>query len=140
MSDVNNLFQQTLKNNGYSITEARQTVFLFLNDKEPQTMKQIVTGLPKINKASIYRVIALFEKLGIVQRLQIGWKYKIELSDLFNYHHHHLSCRECGNIVALRDNASLEASLRSLATEYGFSNLSHQLEVSGVCPTCQQKT
>src|ERR1700722_13846047 len=81
-----------LKSREYSLTAARQAVFSALLDKEPQTMQQLVAACPTIDRASVYRTVSLFEQLGVVQRLQIGWKYKLELSDRFHHHHHHLTC------------------------------------------------
>ncbi len=138
MTDVNELFERTLKKKGFSITAARKAVFASLNQNEPQTMNEVVSALPNVNKASVYRTIALFEKLGIVQRLQLGWKYKLELSDTFSYHHHHLACRKCGAIVSLREDSALEANLQYMANEYGYKDLSHQLEITGLCKTCQK--
>lgn len=138
MTEANELLAKTLKQHGYSVTTVRKAVFSTLDKKEPQTMNKIVRALPIVDRASVYRTIALFEKLGIVQRLQMGWKYKLELSDIFSYHHHHLTCRECGTIVSLREDRTLEATLQSLAAEYGYSNLSHQFEVTGMCKSCQK--
>lgn len=33
-----------------------------------------------LDRASLYRIITVFERIGIVRRINIGWKYKIELS------------------------------------------------------------
>lgn len=139
MSDVNEQFVNTLKQAGFSLTSVRKRVFFALHKAEPISMGQLVASLPKVDKASVYRTVALFEKLGIVQRLQMGWKYKLELTDVYSYHHHHLSCRNCGMIVSLRENSMLEASLNALAGEYGFVELTHQLEIQGLCPKCQNR-
>jgi len=32
---------------------------------------------------------------------QIGWKYKLELSNAFQHHHHHLTCLQCGGVTPL---------------------------------------
>ena len=128
----------TLKSNNYSLTNARKTVFTALLDKEPQTMAELVklTG-NKIDRASIYRVVALFEQLGIVERLQIGWKYKLELSDSFRSHHHHISCTSCGKTQMFEESRIIEFELKQLADEAGFIETGHQLELRGICKTCQ---
>ena len=78
--------------NGYSDTVPRRTVFSQLEHKKPQTMHELITALDGvIDRASIYRVVALFEKLDIVHRIHIGWKYKLELSQAFQGHHHHIA-------------------------------------------------
>src|ERR1700733_372533 len=92
----------TLKAHHQSLTKSRLLIFTALEDKEPQTMHEIVAACQgQVDRASVYRTIALFERLGIVLRLQIGWKYKLELSDDFHHHHHHLTCRQCGKTIPL---------------------------------------
>ncbi len=139
MTEVNELLIRTLKDSGYSVTTVRKQVFQALDQKEPLEMRNIVAALPGVDKVSIYRTIALFEKLGIVHRLQIGWKYKLELTDTFSYHHHHLTCRQCGKVISLPENAILETSLHALANQHGYRDLSHQLEITGICPACQKQ-
>lgn len=140
MTDVLELLKNVLKKNGYSLTKPRKIIFDALENQEPQTIHDLVVKLKdKIDRASVYRTVALFEELGIVQRLQIGWKYKLELSDLFHHHHHHISCMSCGTIVPLRENDILEIALNSLAKEYGFEPRTHQLEIQGLCATCQRE-
>src|ERR1700759_5537066 len=102
MNEPHARLQTTLKDHHQSLTAARVHVFEALQGHEPQTMHPIVEacrGGP--DRASVYRAIALFERLGIVQRLQMGWKYKLELSDAFTHHHHHLTCLRCGRIIPL---------------------------------------
>lgn len=129
----------TLKAHGQSLTGPRQVVFAALQDQEPQTMQQLVAACAvRVNRASVYRTVALFERLGIVQRLQIGWKYKLELSDSFHHHHHHLTCSNCGRVIPLPEDTVLEALLRALADSQHFAMRDHQLEIQGLCKTCQK--
>jgi Fur family ferric uptake transcriptional regulator len=130
-------FRTVLKTAAYSLTKTRRLVFAALQDKEPQTMHEVVAGCyGQANRASVYRTIKLFEELGIVQRLQIGWKYKLELSDRFHHHHHHLTCQKCGQTFALPSDEKLEQRLRQLARQQNFQMQGHQLEIQGLCSTC----
>lgn len=139
MSSTSDAFEKHLKNAGYSLTSARKKVFGGLESHEPQTVNELVKRLVgQVDRASVYRTIALFEKLGVVQRLQMGWKYKLELSDLFNYHHHHITCSSCGKIVPLREDVLLESAIDSVAQEYGFTTVRHQLEIQGICKDCNK--
>lgn len=140
MTDVQKLFSEKLRDSGHSLTSARNAVFAALEQEAPQTMAELVEKLKgKVDRASAYRAIDLFEKLGIVQRLQIGWKYKLELTDVFNYHHHHISCTSCGLVAPLREDRTLEAAMHALAQEYGFKPSGHQIEIQGICAQCQNK-
>lgn len=92
----------------------------------------------RIDRASLYRTIGLFERLGLVQRIYIGWKYKIELSDVLTHHHHHLSCLHCGKTIAITEEAHIEAMISSLAQRHSFTATNHQLEVRGYCTDCTE--
>jgi Fur family transcriptional regulator, ferric uptake regulator len=125
-----------LKEQGKSLTHPREAVFMALQNQEPQTVQQLVTACPLIDRASVYRTIALFEQLGVIQRLQIGWKYKLELSDSFHHHHHHLTCRHCGTTTSLPEDRQLEERLAQLAAAQNFAMSNHQIEIDGHCQNC----
>lgn len=132
--------KELLKSKGHSLTKTRQQVFSALTDSDALSMSQLVRKLQfKMDRASIYRTIDLFERLGIVNRLQIGWKYKLELSEEFADHHHHAACMNCGKIVAFEENADLEIDIHKLSDHLGFKLTSHSLELRGLCPDCQSK-
>ncbi len=130
--------QSTLKDRGHSLTAARIAVFQALVDQKPQTINELAKRLTgEVDRASVYRVITLFEQLGIVNRLQLGWKYKLELSDTFAEHHHHLTCIKCGRIIEVEENNTIEFELRQLALEANFELTGHQLELRGICQNCK---
>jgi len=101
-------------------------------------MHALLARLPQIDRASVYRNIALFEQLGIVQRLQAGWKYKLELAGSFHEHHHHATCLNCGRAIDLPEDALLETRLHTLAKQYHFQVRRHQIELQGLCGQCSQ--
>ena len=136
MVDSSIQLQNTLKAGGFRFTASRQDVLNALQGHEPQTMHEVTARCPDIDRASVYRSIALFEQLGIVQRLQIGWKYNLELTGAFVHHHHHLSCVKCGCVIPLPDDAVLEKRLAVLAAGHNFIAQDHQLEIRGLCKTC----
>lgn len=141
MSENNDLFRQVLKKRGYSATKVRSIVFAALEHQEPQTMAEVIARVtPTIDRASAYRTISLFEELGIVHRIQIGWKYKIELSDEFHAHHHHISCVKCGRVEVIKEDPGIESVIESIAGSKDFALVSHQLELQGICPKCAKKT
>jgi len=99
-------------------------------------MQQLVAACPGIDRASVYRTIGLFEQAGIVNRLQIGWKYRLELSDAFHHHHHHLTCQRCGRVIPFNESGELETALRQIAASNDFFMKGHQLEIQGLCSNC----
>ena len=50
-------------------------------------------------------------------------------------HHHHLVCRSCGRTVEVAG-PTVEAWADRVAAEHGFREVSHTLEVFGVCAEC----
>jgi Fur family transcriptional regulator, ferric uptake regulator len=138
MSSAQERFKHLLKNSGQSVTKARLAVFEALVGQEPMSMHTLVAHVPTIDRASVYRAIELFERLGVVQRLNTGWKYKLELSDIFAEHHHHLTCTNCGTTTAINED-ELEQLLTRLAASYNFTPTAHQLEIQGLCSRCRLK-
>jgi Fur family transcriptional regulator, ferric uptake regulator len=131
------LLQKVLKDKGFSMTAVRLTVCELLWSQEPMSMRELAAqSADKLDRTSLYRTIGLFERLGLVRRIYIGWKYKVELSDVFTHHHHHIVCTQCGKIVAMTEDEKIEHLIAMLAKRYGFSADSHQLEISGRCSEC----
>ena len=102
MTDVYDRFVTSLRDAGYSVTAARKAVFTALMSEEPLSMHQLIAKTaPAINRSSVYRTSALFEQLGVVVRLQTGWKYRLELSEAYSTHHHHVTCTQCGETTPI---------------------------------------
>ena len=53
-------------------------------------------------------------------------------------HHHHLVCRTCGRTQEVSA-PSVEGWAQSLADEYGYVDVDHQLEIFGVCGPCARR-
>lgn len=133
-------FEELLKNNGLSITKQRSLVFSLLLGQEPTSMNELIKSADKkIDKVSIYRTITAFEKIGIVQRLNTGWKYKIELTDKFTDHHHHLTCIKCHRVIAI-NTRDLESFIEQVSKLNNFKPSEHQVEIQGFCQQCSRLT
>ncbi len=50
-------------------------------------------------------------------------------------HHHHLVCRECGLTVEVADR-EVEAWSAKTAAAHGFTDVTHTVEIFGVCAGC----
>ena len=51
-------------------------------------------------------------------------------------HHHHLVCRRCGTTVEVNA-PSVESWSAKVAQESGFTDVTHTLEIFGVCRDCR---
>lgn len=139
MADVEfKRFKRLLKNNGYFVTAPRMTLFGLLQNNPALTLSKLIKLLNSHDQSTVYRNIKLFEKLGIINKLRLGWNTKIELSDMFKHHHHHLTCLKCGKIIALKENKIIEQQLEELAKQLNFRPTDHQLEIRGYCQKCKQ--
>ena len=128
--------RQYLKASGYSFTKQRRMVFDCLILNHPIAMHELLIKLnDSMDPVSVYRTIDLFEKLNIVQRINFGWKYKLELTDNFVNHHHHLLCLGCGKVININQ-AEIETFIGYTAAKQGFLASSHQLEIQGYCRSC----
>lgn len=130
-------FRTILKDQGYQITRAREAIFKLLLNAEPQTLTEIIknsNGL--VDRVSIYRNLELFERLGIAQRIYIGWKYKVELTDKFTSHHHHLICLKCDKLIDIEDHSYIDIFIENITKDVNFRPRRHQFEIDGYCSDC----
>jgi Fur family ferric uptake transcriptional regulator len=51
-------------------------------------------------------------------------------------HHHHLVCRSCGATVEIAG-PTVERWADSVAAEHGYADVSHTMELFGLCPKCR---
>lgn len=130
--------ESILSQENYHITKARRDTFELLINPEPQSMNEILKKAKnKVDKVTVYRNIDLFEKLGIVHKIYIGWTYKLELSDIFITHHHHMSCIKCGIVIDVDDEKHIDEFISELASKFNFVPRQHQFEIDGYCLNCQ---
>ncbi|MGH3499136.1 MAG: Fur family transcriptional regulator [Nocardioidaceae bacterium] len=54
-------------------------------------------------------------------------------------HHHHLVCRTCGRTIEV-EGPAVERWARRVASEHGFAEVSHTLEIFGTCADCAPRT
>jgi Fur family transcriptional regulator, ferric uptake regulator len=127
----------TLKEAHFSATRARILVFTTLVSEGPKSVGALAQSLQKdVDRATVYRTVELFERLGVVNRIWHGFKHRVELSEIFTPHHHHALCQNCGRMIDI-SSPELEAALATLAKKHTFLTLSHSVELTGYCSNCQ---
>lgn len=131
-------FKRLLKQNGHFITKPRMRLFGILQTHNALPISQLITLLDKHDQATVYRNIKVFEQLGIINRLQLGWHSKLELSDIFQHHHHHLTCLNCGKVIALTESKAIEREIDRISQYANFKPTDHTLEIRGLCQPCSQ--
>lgn len=129
--------KQTLKEAGSNATKSRQSVFNELQKNGPISIAALTAATKQqTDRATVYRTVELFEKLGIVNRIWHDTAHQVELSEIFTPHHHHAVCQNCGRIVDITS-SELESAISTLAKHHKFLALNHTVELSGYCSNCQ---
>jgi len=135
----------SLKESGVRITPQREIIldYLIKVDTHP-TVEMIHDGidarLPNLSVATIYNTLKLLVDKGLVIELPNddgGVRY-----DFFGTPHYHAICENCGKIVDIYSNQYAEIVRRiraETADQTGYTVTGTQLEVTGLCPECQQK-
>lgn len=120
-------------------TPARDAITDFLSSSNfPVDVEQIINSLRsrnlKTNRVTVYRVIELLYKNGIINRVELGegkYRYEVKKGD-----HHHLICQECGRIEDVSD-TFIENFEKEISKKKKFLVKSHSLEFFGICRNCQ---
>lgn len=135
-NEMSNDLQVVLLNHKKRNTPTKQLVFDLLNNHNAMTTKELIAKTsPQVNETTLYRVLRQFYELKIIKETVINGVRKIELSEKFNAHHHHLICVRCGDISTIND-MKLEQYLKLLAKRRGYIHLDHSFEIQGICPAC----
>lgn len=130
---------QLLKNRGYKITNPRKAVLEVLSKTEiPLSAYNIEKKIPKripTNIVTVYRVLDIFEKLGIIHRIHTKEGYiRCDFKSAPGCHYFAV-CSECGRTSEfLRKGPCL---LRTIVPKnIPFKSLKHLTEISGICEHC----
>jgi len=91
-----------------------------------------------IGLTTVYRTLAAMTDAGEVDVLRTGDGEAV-YRRCSSGHHHHLVCRTCGRAVEV-DGPAVERWASWVAAENGFVEVTHTLEVFGVCSTCAART
>lgn len=88
----------------------------------------------KLGLTTVYRALTEMVEQGMADSLSISdgeMRYRICTPE----HHHHLICRVCGKTVEF-DMPGFEELALEVAKANGFSEVSHEIELFGVCKDC----
>jgi Fur family ferric uptake transcriptional regulator len=104
------------------------------------TAQTIFTNLSKRGKrvgiATVYRNLQSMAEHHEVDTVQDHGETFYRLCK-DRHHHHHLVCRQCGRAVEL-EIPGLESWIQTRAESLGFSEVSHSLEIFGICARCSR--
>ena len=89
----------------------------------------------KVGLATVYRTLQAMAEAGEVDVLK-GAGGESAYRRCSTHHHHHLVCRSCGRTVEVTGPA-VEKWADAVAREHDFAEVSHSLELFGICAECR---
>lgn len=89
----------------------------------------------KVSLATVYRILQAHQEEGHVDVLRPDDTEAIYRLCAREEHHHHLVCRGCGLTVEFSA-PDIERWTDELASDHGFTQVQHTLEIFGLCQSC----
>lgn len=126
MSERRNTWQKT------AVLEQLSNTAEFVSAQELH--QKISQSGKKLGLTTVYRALTEMVEQGMADSLSISdgeMRYRICTPE----HHHHLICRVCGKTVEF-DLPGFEELALEVAKTNGFTELSHEIELFGVCAGC----
>lgn len=122
--------------------QRRQLVEILARSGNPLAIPEILEGRG-LAQSSVYRNLGDLERAGVVRRLVTDEEYgRYELSEDLTEHHHHVICSNCGTVQDLPMPAAfehrMEETLGRLGRSVGFAEVSHRLDLIGLCASCAE--
>ena len=90
-----------------------------------------------VGLATVYRALQTLVDAGTADVLRTAAGEAV-YRECGSTHHHHLVCRSCGKTVEVQGPA-VETWADEMATQHGFADVSHTLELFGICSACQAR-
>ena len=87
-----------------------------------------------IGLTTVYRTLQQMAATGAVDTLRTDTGESV-YRRCSEDHHHHLVCRACGSTVEIQG-GDVETWAADIAREHGFSDVSHTIEIFGICGGC----
>ncbi len=95
----------------------------------------LVSAGARVGLATVYRNLQAMAEDGDVDVIRSPDGEAVYRACSTPVHHHHVVCRQCGLTVEVTGDA-VERWAEAIATEHGFSQVRHTLEIDGVCGRC----
>ena len=134
---------QTLRNAGLAKTTQRMAVLeKLIGAAGPLNVRDILAdtrGNLKINRVTIYRILASFREGGIIREIEAGSGMTYyEMACLHNPVHPHFHCRRCGSLICMPP-LTLSQAWDWLTRPFNFSVESINVHITGICGPCRER-
>lgn len=106
--------------------------------RSPQQLHAVLRGRGSaVGLATVYRTLKLLAMAGEIDHVLLPDGERRYRRCGHIRHHHHLVCRSCGTTVVAQDPV-IERWTLKLAADHGFTEVSHTLEIFGLCAECSR--
>ncbi|BAQ11383.1 Fur family transcriptional regulator zurr [Bacillus sp. OxB-1] len=121
----------------YKRTKNRETILQFFSDNNRymtalELKNSMETDNPGISFDTIYRNLATFTELGILEETELSGERHFRMQCDHGVHHHHFICTACGTTKSI-PHCPMEHITVNLPN---FEVEGHKFEVYGKCPQC----
>ncbi len=89
-----------------------------------------------VGLTTVYRHLALLTDEGRIDALQSADGELVYRRCHSDQHHHHVVCRRCGRVSEV-ELPNLERWAEGVAEALGYSDITHTVEIFGVCADCR---
>ena len=100
-----------------------------------QIHEQLRAGGDAVGLATVYRTLQSMTEAGEVDTVRTADGESAYRRCTTSGHHHHLVCRGCGRTEEIMAKA-VEAWAATIAAEHGFTDVTHDVELYGLCERC----
>jgi Fur family ferric uptake transcriptional regulator len=134
--------EQALADAGYRRGGARRAMLDLLDEQacalSAIEIEEILrTGSRAVSRASVYRILEELERLGLIQRVEVGQTMvRYEPVRTGSGHHHHLVCDHCGALRPFSDD-ELEQAIQRLSQRVPLTVSDHEVVLHGACADCE---
>lgn len=128
--------------NEYVLTPQRQMILASIKQSgQPVNATDLYRSVSKkdrtVSLATVYRSLALFKKLGIIDEHRLGracWCYELKKS----FEYQHVLCKQCGQVIEF-ESPFISQMIKQLQDELGFNIERVEVCIQGTCRQCQPK-
>ncbi len=130
---------QTLRESGHRLTPQRVLILSVLRRAEghmtaSEVRDHVKESYPYVDASTVYRTLGVLKNLRLISENNItGGESEYEW--LHQNRHHHLICRECGELTRL-DHRYLASLGTEILEDYGFKADIDHFAIFGLCTGC----
>ncbi|HBE72948.1 MAG TPA: ferric uptake regulation protein [candidate division Zixibacteria bacterium] len=137
---------------GQRLTAPRQAIYQALSGAQghlsaDEIFLRVRGRMPGIGLATVYRNLELLRTGGHIRSVDAGdgkARYELHQAAGGPGHHHHLICRQCGQVIDYMDFEKDELALvkkleTQLSGKYKYQIAEHDITFYGTCPNCAKR-